>query len=193
MTAVDTNIALRLQLDEAARKIRELQAERDLLYTRPETMKEICGMKAEKAVKILLAHREREAKGGELTIDDYEEVLADHRWLVRALDVAMNGEDGAAPQASLCDLVLQAAAMRRELRALRAEAPSSAAPKTDFITLSKRHYVVDLDPMEIRIRASSIKMLEPTCNSCVVHTNTDWRFEVNETRDEIEALIAATA
>jgi hypothetical protein len=40
-----------------------------------------------------------------LTISDYEEVLADHRRLVREIDVIMNGEDGAAKQASLCDLV----------------------------------------------------------------------------------------
>ena len=35
----------------------------------------------------------------------YEEVLADHRRLVRELDVEMNGEEGAAKQASLCDLI----------------------------------------------------------------------------------------
>jgi hypothetical protein len=38
---------------------------------------------------------------------DYEEVLADHRRLVRELDVLLNGEEGAAPQASLCDIVMQ--------------------------------------------------------------------------------------
>lgn len=36
----------------------------------------------------------------------YEEVLADHRRLVRELDVLING-DGSAPQASLCDIVSQ--------------------------------------------------------------------------------------
>jgi len=41
-----------------------------------------------------------------LTVADYEEVLADYRALVRRLDVALNG-DGAARQASLCDLVSQ--------------------------------------------------------------------------------------
>lgn len=40
----------------------------------------------------------------ELSARDYEEVLADHRRLVRELDVALYG-DGAAKQASLCDLV----------------------------------------------------------------------------------------
>ena len=38
---------------------------------------------------------------------DYEEVLADHRRLVRELDVLLNGEHGAAKQASLCDIVSQ--------------------------------------------------------------------------------------
>ncbi|KVT92659.1 hypothetical protein WK60_13795 [Burkholderia ubonensis] len=42
---------------------------------------------------------------------DYEEVLADHRRLVRELDVLLNGEEGAALQASLCDIVAQ---VRRE-------------------------------------------------------------------------------
>ncbi|OOK60222.1 hypothetical protein BM547_05260 [Pseudomonas aeruginosa] len=51
------------------------------------------------------------------TADDYEEVLADHRRLVRELDVLLNGEEGAAKQASLCDLVGQVAAIVRERRA----------------------------------------------------------------------------
>ncbi|MPS30540.1 MAG: hypothetical protein E2576_14510 [Alcaligenaceae bacterium] len=47
------------------------------------------------------------ASSNQATIADYEEVLADHRRLVRQLDVALNGEDGAAKQASLCDIVGQ--------------------------------------------------------------------------------------
>lgn len=42
---------------------------------------------------------------------DYEEVLANHRQLVRELDVLLNGEEGAAKQASLGDIVAQ---VRRE-------------------------------------------------------------------------------
>jgi hypothetical protein len=38
---------------------------------------------------------------------DYEEVLAEHRRLVRELDVALNGQAGAAKQPSLCDIVRQ--------------------------------------------------------------------------------------
>ncbi len=43
---------------------------------------------------------------------DYEEVLADHRRLVRELDVALNGNE-AAEQASLCDVVAQIKRYRR--------------------------------------------------------------------------------
>lgn len=42
----------------------------------------------------------------ELTIEDYEVVLAEHRRLVRRLDVLLNGA-GAAQQATLCDIVAQ--------------------------------------------------------------------------------------
>ncbi|MER0784055.1 hypothetical protein AAA534_15130 [Pseudomonas aeruginosa] len=54
------------------------------------------------------------AQAEQATADDYEEVLADHRRLVRELDVLLNGEEGAAKQASLCDLVGQVAAIVRE-------------------------------------------------------------------------------
>lgn len=43
----------------------------------------------------------------------YEEVLADHNRLVRELDVLLNGEQGAAKQASLCDIVSQVRSERR--------------------------------------------------------------------------------
>lgn len=47
-------------------------------------------------------------------IEDYERVLADHRRLVRELDVLLNG-DGAAKQASLCDIVGQVASKKFKL------------------------------------------------------------------------------
>lgn len=40
----------------------------------------------------------------ELTIEDYKECFEDHKRLVREIDVIING-DGAAKQASLCDIV----------------------------------------------------------------------------------------
>lgn len=51
------------------------------------------------------------------TVADYEEVLADHRRLVRELDVALHGEAGAAKQASLCDLIEPARQLRRKCEA----------------------------------------------------------------------------
>ena len=47
---------------------------------------------------------------------DYEEVLAGHRRLVRELDVLLNGEAGAARQASLVDIVAQIAGERDAMR-----------------------------------------------------------------------------
>lgn len=57
-----------------------------------------------------------------ITPGEYEEVLADHRRLVRELDVLLNG-DGAAKQASLCDIVAQVASTRFKL--VRADMPIS--------------------------------------------------------------------
>src|SRR5437764_9515069 len=50
------------------------------------------------------------------TAADYEEVLADHRRLVRELDVLLNGEAGASRQASLVDIVAQIAGERDAMR-----------------------------------------------------------------------------
>lgn len=44
-------------------------------------------------------------------LEKYEEVLTDHKRLVREIDVIINGEEGAARQASLCDLVGQIKAL----------------------------------------------------------------------------------
>lgn len=52
-------------------------------------------------------------KTGELTIEDYEKSFKDHQRLVREIDVIINGEDGAAIQASLCDLVGQIRSMKQ--------------------------------------------------------------------------------
>ncbi len=48
------------------------------------------------------------------TVADYEDCLADQRRLVRELDALLNGEDGAAPQASLCDIVGQVSSIVRD-------------------------------------------------------------------------------
>ena len=59
--------------------------------------------------------------------NDYEKVLADHRRLVRELDVLLNG-DGAAEQASLCDIVSQ---VRRE--GIKASAPVAPTEVMDAL------------------------------------------------------------
>ncbi len=53
------------------------------------------------------------------TLAGHEEVLTDHRRLVRELDVAMHGQEGAALQASLCDLIGPARRLREENERLR--------------------------------------------------------------------------
>lgn len=42
-----------------------------------------------------------------MIFSDYEEIIADNLRLVRELDVLINGKEGAAKQASLCDIVAQ--------------------------------------------------------------------------------------
>ncbi|WP_275272440.1 hypothetical protein [Limnobacter sp. P1] len=56
-------------------------------------------------------YKQREEQILESVQQNYEEVMEDHRRLVRELDVLINGEEGAAKQASLCDIVAQ---VRRE-------------------------------------------------------------------------------
>lgn len=61
-------------------------------------------------------HREIERRDTEIADlkaqrDALVSCMEDHKRLVRELDVLINGEDGAARQASLCDLVAQVRAM----------------------------------------------------------------------------------
>ena len=46
--------------------------------------------------------------------DSLREVLEDKRRLARELDIALHGEEGAAKQASLCDLIVPAQRLREE-------------------------------------------------------------------------------
>jgi len=52
------------------------------------------------------------------TIKDLQEVIDDYRRLTRELDIAMHGEEGAAKQASLCDLIEPAKRLREKVAAL---------------------------------------------------------------------------
>jgi len=62
--------------------------------------------------------------------EKYEEVLRDKNRLVRELDVIWNGEEGAAKQASLCDVVCQIAAWKRD---------QDAAPTAEPIGTTSAH------------------------------------------------------
>lgn len=77
-----------------------------------------------------------------LTIADYEEVLADHRRLVRLLDVALHGEGNAAPQASLCDLI-EPARRLREAVFPRPEVKDTAPLIVYFSTKEEREEFID--------------------------------------------------
>lgn len=93
---------------------------------------------------------------------DYERALADHRRLVRELDVLLNGEEGAADQASLCDIVAQV--QREGVKA----APAQAA--TDDVRDAIASYVADnwamrkyaLAEIETKLRAIDSTALRTT-------------------------------
>jgi hypothetical protein len=73
---------------------------------------------------------------GALTIADYEEVFEDHKRLVRRLDVLLNGEAGAAPQASLCDIVGQLEAAKRSDDGALREALEDLVSSIEALALS---------------------------------------------------------
>ncbi len=86
---------------------------------------QVCTCQSEDVIKAMKSRPKREIVDEDaLTVADYEEVLADHRRLVRELDVALNG-DGAAKQASLCDIVAQVKSMKQEIVGL----PKEQEPK----------------------------------------------------------------
>jgi len=57
---------------------------------------------------------DRDAKrlDAEARVKELEAVVTDYRRLTREMDMLLNGESGAAPQASLCDIVSQIAAAK---------------------------------------------------------------------------------
>ena len=61
---------------------------------------------ADVRVRVLAAHSADTRNREGVALKDYEEAFADHQRMVRELDVLLNG-DGAAKQASLCDIVAQ--------------------------------------------------------------------------------------
>jgi len=59
------------------------------------------------ARKLVHARLNQQLEESQKFIDDLKGIISDHQRLVRELDLVWNGEEGAAPQASLCDLVAQ--------------------------------------------------------------------------------------
>ncbi len=118
----------------------------------------------------------RPQQGEVATTADYEHTLADHRRLVRELDVALNGEN-AAPQASLCDIVHQV--KHEGIKALRPQ----AAPVGEVVEADMKHdFLAGFNPSrEWRSTATipaSTRMGEwqsiesaPRDGSCFVATN----------------------
>lgn len=110
-----------VKLEEATKRVDELERMLDMLVcdnVKLETEREgqpamtQSNIKLKTANSVCMTTREynelvgllREAKQ---QLGAYEEVLADHRRLVCVMDVMMNGEEGAAKQSSLYDIVSQ--------------------------------------------------------------------------------------
>lgn len=75
-------------------------------YDEENMMYQILKEETTKAMTSLYQHLQENGRVAELE-KDYEVVKKDHDRLVRELDVIINGEEGAAKQASLCDIVSQ--------------------------------------------------------------------------------------
>lgn len=102
-----------------------------------------------------------------LTSADYEEVLADHRRLVRQLDVLLNGAAGAAAQASLADLVAQV-----EREGLRAGAAAPVAADVPSESAKSAGDAGDL-PGELPLTARLVKR----------ESRSEWELELRGTVD----------
>lgn len=84
---------------------------------------------------------------------DFEEVLEDHRRLVRELDVILSGADGAAKQASLCDLIGPAKKMVdrvRELEALLGRAKMFAESEVAMVGGTKDRFLADIEKAGVK-------------------------------------------
>lgn len=113
---------------------------------------------------ILTALQSMEERGEGLTIADYEQCFEDHRRLVRELDVALNGEDGAAKQASLCDIVAQVKDIPHTLGLFtrNANPPATRAPDT----VGDGYVMVPREPTEEMLEEASFAAFREKIKSC---------------------------
>ena len=72
-------------------------------------------------------------------IEDYEEVNKDKKRLVRELDVLLNGEAGAAKQASLCDIVCQVSSWKRSAGYSDIVSDGGMDPRTEYERLCNEY------------------------------------------------------
>ena len=105
------------------------------------------------------------ARRGVESDKDLDAMYAERCRLAREIDVAMHGEEGAAKQASLCDLVPSARWLRA--RAERAEAALAAAVAREREALRK---LDELTPCWVRARAD-----QPEYPSTADDEATRWR------------------
>jgi len=102
-----------------------------------------------------------------------EDLLKSKRELTRALDVALHGEDGAAKQASLCDLVgpardlrgklKEAQAQNEKLRGLLGETSSEVSKLCVAARLQLTKDSTNLTATEVLIRQDQIEVFESMC------------------------------
>ena len=91
-------------------------------------------------------------------IADYEEAAADKRRNTRLLDVAMSGEDGAAKQASLCDLIPQAQSMRARIAELEVQISRWETEHEDYkLEAAKDAIRFGIENVELKAEIPSLK------------------------------------
>jgi len=96
--------ALRIQLDEVSVWLCDWDEDTE---TVGELAKKVCGLLKHRLDDLIEVRQQLDEQG------------AEKRRLAREIDVALHGEDGAAKQASLCDLVVPALWLRLQLDALQ--------------------------------------------------------------------------
>lgn len=136
-------------------------------------------------------------------VADYEEVLEDKRRIARELDVAMHGEEGAAKQASLCDLIGPAKALRErvaardtELASIRHHLGGHRYSQLDGANgLAQATYSV-MRRAEARVSEleEEVERLRDGIESAVAAFNTDYPFDSNVRLvvDEVRRLLSPT-
>jgi len=98
----------REKMKESADHLSTFRSSIDLEFNHQHIMTEIIALIGQVVDELNSTDNEVEAG-----IEDYKATLEDHQRLVRKIDVILNGEEDAASQASLCDLVPQIRALVR--------------------------------------------------------------------------------